>query len=88
MLTTGAWPSLPSALRCNRSTVCTTGRQIPQGEPNVDPEFVEVLERLGALRRDGVLGFRFDTQAGPRTAYLLLEDQEGEPLGSPRPAPA
>ena len=52
-----------------------------QGEPNVDPEFAEVLELLGVLGRDGVVGFRFDTQAGPRTAYLLLEEQEGAPLG-------
>ena len=42
--------------------------------------FAEVLELLGELRSDGVLGFRFDTQTGPRTVYLLLEGPEGQPL--------
>ena len=50
------------------------------GEPRVDAAFAEVLELLDDLRRDGVLGFRFDTQAGPRTAYLLLDQPDGERL--------
>jgi hypothetical protein len=51
-----------------------------RGITRVDARFAEVLELLGALRADGVLGFRFDTETGPRTAYLLLEDREGHPL--------
>ncbi|HYZ27378.1 MAG TPA: hypothetical protein VE592_03225 [Geminicoccaceae bacterium] len=51
-----------------------------RGPARFDADFAEVLELLGQLRSDGVLGFRFDTQTGPRTVYLLLEGAEGEPL--------
>ena len=51
-----------------------------RGITRVDAKFAEVLELLGDLRADGALGFRFDTEAGPRTAYLLLEEPEGRPL--------
>jgi hypothetical protein len=80
MLTTGAPAELTLGLAVQSINGLHNWTADAQGEPNVDPEFAEVLELLGALRRDGVLGFRFDTQAGPRTAYLLLEDQEGQPL--------
>jgi len=50
------------------------------GNARVDPAFAEVLELLGELRADGVLGFRFDTQTGPRTVYLLLEGPDERPL--------
>jgi len=50
------------------------------GDADVDAAFAEVLELLGELRGDGVLGFRFDTQTGPRTVYLLLEGPEERPL--------
>jgi hypothetical protein len=53
-----------------------------RGITRVDAKFAEVLEFLGDLRSDGALGFRFDTEAGPRTAYLLLEEPEGRPLDS------
>ncbi len=76
MLTTGAPAELTLGLAVQSINGLHNWTADPQGEPNFDPEFAEVLELLGALRRDGVLGFRFDTQAGPRTAYLLLEDQE------------
>ncbi|MGH6904726.1 MAG: hypothetical protein ACREIR_18520 [Geminicoccaceae bacterium] len=52
-----------------------------RGVTRVDARFAEVLDLLGELRSDGALGFRFDTQTGPRTAFLLLEDREGHPLG-------
>ena len=51
-----------------------------RGVTRVDARFAQVLELLGELRADGDLGFRFDTETGPRTAYLLLEDREGHPL--------
>ena len=51
-----------------------------RGLTRVDTRFAEVLDLLGELRADGVLGFRFDTETGPRTAYLLLEDREDHPL--------
>jgi hypothetical protein len=51
-----------------------------RGVTRVDARFAEVLELMGELRADGVLGFRFDTATGPRTTYLLLEDREGHPL--------
>ena len=50
------------------------------GDARVDVAFAEVLQLMGELRRDGVLGFRFDTQAGPRTVYLLLEVPEDQAL--------
>jgi hypothetical protein len=50
-------------------------------DPRVDPGFAQVVELLGELRRDGVLGLRFDTQTGPRTVYLLLETPEHHALG-------
>ena len=80
MLTTGAPAELTLGLAVQSINGLHNWTADTQGEPHVDPEFAEVLELLGALRRDGVLGFRFDTQAGPRTAYLLLEDQGGTPL--------
>jgi hypothetical protein len=51
-----------------------------RGVTRVDARFAEVLDLLGELRADGDLGFRFDTETGPRTAYLLLADREGHPL--------
>jgi hypothetical protein len=53
------------------------------GATRLDVRFAELVDLLGELRNDGVLGFRFDTQTGPRTSYLLLEDQEGE-VSDPR----
>ena len=50
------------------------------GDARLDAAFVEVIELLGELRRDGVLGLRFDTQTGPRTVYLLLETPEHRAL--------
>ena len=35
------------------------------GDARLDAAFVEVIELLGELRRDGVLGLRFDTQTDP-----------------------
>jgi hypothetical protein len=48
------------------------------GATRVDVRFAEILDLLGELRNDGVLGFRFDTQTGARTTYLLLEEREGQ----------
>src|SRR5690606_16095823 len=50
------------------------------GIPRVDARFAEVLDLLGELRADGVLGFRFGTETGPRTARLILENRAGRPL--------
>jgi hypothetical protein len=80
MLATGAPAELTLGLAVQSINGLHNWTADARGEPHVDPEFAEVLELLGALRRDGVIGFRFDTQAGPRTAYLLLEDREGEAL--------
>jgi hypothetical protein len=51
-----------------------------RGVTRVDARFAEVLDLLGELRADGDLGFRFDIDTGPRTAYLLLAEREGHPL--------
>jgi glutathione S-transferase len=80
MLTTGAAAELTLGLAVQSINGLHNWTADAQGEPHVDREFAEVLALLGALRRDGVLGFRFDTQAGPRTAYLLLEDLAGKAL--------
>jgi hypothetical protein len=50
------------------------------GLGRVDAAFVEVLQLIGTLRADGVLGFRFESEAGRRTAYLLVADHDGRPL--------
>jgi hypothetical protein len=80
MLTTGAPAELTLGLAVQSINGLHNWTANARGERHFDPEFAEVLNLLAVLRSDGVLGFRFDTQAGPRTAYLLLEDQEGEPL--------
>jgi hypothetical protein len=53
-----------------------------RGRAHVDPAFAEVLDLLGDLRSDGLLGFRFDTQDSRRVAYLLLA--EGDQARGPR----
>ena len=45
-----------------------------------EPHFAEVIDLLGELRRERVLGFRFDTQVAPRSVLLLLNAPEGKPL--------
>jgi hypothetical protein len=80
MLATGAPAELTLGLAVQSINGLRNWTTDGQGDPRVDSGFAEVLELLDALRRDGVLGFRFETQAGPRTAYLLLGDREGEPL--------
>jgi hypothetical protein len=47
-----------------------------RGRTRVDAAFAEVVDLIGDLRQDGVLGFRFDTQGGRRIAYLLLAEEE------------
>jgi hypothetical protein len=42
-----------------------------------DQRFDQSLILLEELRTDGVLGFRFDTQATGRTAYLMLDQDAG-----------
>jgi hypothetical protein len=80
MLTTGAPAELTLGLAVHSINGLQNWTADARGERHVDPEFAEVLDLLEALRSDGVVGFRFDTQAGPRTAYLLVEGQEGRPL--------
>jgi hypothetical protein len=80
MLTTGAPAELTLGLAVQSINGLHNWTADARGEAHVDPEFAQVLELLGALRRDGVLGFRFEGQVGPRTAYLLLEDPAGRPL--------
>ena len=80
MLTTGAPAELTLGLAVQSINGLHNWTPDTRGEPHADAAFAEVVELLGALRRDGVVGFRFDTQAGPRTAYLLLEDRKGRAL--------
>jgi hypothetical protein len=51
-----------------------------RGIARVDATFVEVLQLIGDLRNDGLLGFRFETGGGLRTAYLLLARADDQPL--------
>ena len=80
MLTTGAPAELTLGLAVQSINGVHNWTAETVGEPHADAAFAEVVELLGALRRDGILGFRFDTQAGPRTAYLVLEEQQGKEL--------
>jgi hypothetical protein len=50
-----------------------------RGIERVDAAFLEVLQLLGELRNDGILGFRFEAEDGRRIAYLLLEDPDDQP---------
>jgi hypothetical protein len=49
------------------------------GIGRVDASFVEVLQLIGDLRNDGLLGFRFEVEGSRRTAYLLLADEDERP---------
>jgi hypothetical protein len=46
----------------------------------VDRAFDQILALLEGLRADGLLGFRFDVQPAGRTAYLLIQEEPGQPL--------
>ena len=48
-----------------------------------DPAFIEVIDLLTTLRRDGVIGFAFETRDGVRNANLLINAPKGAAL-SPR----
>ncbi len=50
-----------------------------RGIGRVDATFVEVLQLIGDLRNDGLLGFRFEVEGGRRTAHLLLADGDQSP---------
>jgi hypothetical protein len=80
MLAAGAPADLTLGLAVQSMNGLSNWTADARGPARFDPDFAEVLDLLGELRNDGVLGFRFDTQTGPRTVYLLLEDAEGLPL--------
>lgn len=52
----------------------------PGSDAPFDAGFSELLDLLGELRREGALGFRFETEAGRRTVYLLLDERENDTL--------
>jgi hypothetical protein len=51
-----------------------------RGVGRIDATFVEVLQLIGDLRGDGLLGFRFEVEEGRRTAYMLLAQGDGRPF--------
>ena len=51
----------------------------PGGTPP-DAAFVEVIDLLTTLRRDGLIGFAFETRDGVRNADLLINSEAGAPL--------
>jgi hypothetical protein len=80
MLATGASPALTLGLGVESINGLHNWSPDADETPQVDAAFVEVLQILGGLRSDGILGFRFEADGGSRTAYLLLEQPEDEPL--------
>ncbi len=52
------------------------------GATPADPAFIEVIDLLTTLRRDGVIGFAFGTQDGTRHADLLIDAPAGAPLSA------
>jgi hypothetical protein len=80
MLAAGAPANLTLGLGVQSMNGLSNWTADPRGPARFDADFAEVLDLLAELRSDGVLGFRFDTQTGPRTVYLLLEGAEGRPL--------
>ncbi len=50
------------------------------GATPADPAFIEVIDLLTTLRRDGVIGFAFETRDGVRNANLLISAPAGGPL--------
>ena len=78
MLTTGAPAELTLGLAVQSINGLHNWTADAQGEPNVDPEFAEARAAQARARRCRGLPFRY--AGGPRTAYLLLEEQEGVPL--------
>jgi hypothetical protein len=80
MLATGASPALTLGLGVQSINGLHNWSPDPDETPQVDATFVEVLQLLGELRGDGILGFRFEADGGRRTAYLLLDQPEDERL--------
>ena len=50
------------------------------GATPADPAFIEVIDLLTTLRRDGLIGFAFETRDGVRHADLLISAPAGGPL--------
>jgi hypothetical protein len=50
------------------------------GATPADPAFIEVIDLLTTLRRDGLIGFAFATEDGARHADLLINAPSGAPL--------
>jgi hypothetical protein len=76
MLATGGPPALTLGLGVQSINGLRNWSPDARGSEQVDAAFVEVLQLLGELRDDGILGFRFEAEGGRRTAYLLLEDPD------------
>lgn len=79
MLATGGPAALTLGLGVQSINGLSNWSPDTRGTARVDARFVEVLQLLGELRNDGILGFRFEAEDGRRTAYLLLEDPGDRP---------
>jgi hypothetical protein len=80
MLAAGAPANLTLGLGVQSMNGLSNWTADVRGPARFDADFAEVLDLLAELRNEGVLGFRFDSQTGPRTVYLILEGAEGRPL--------
>jgi hypothetical protein len=79
MLATGASAALTLGLGVQSINGLRNWSPDTRGIAQFDAAFVEVLQLLGDLRSDGILGFRFEADGGSRTAYLLLEEPDDQP---------
>jgi hypothetical protein len=80
MLATGAPAALTLGLGVQSINGLRNWAADARGVARVDAAFVEVLQLLGELRSDGILGFRFEAEGSRRTAYLLLSEDGDRPL--------
>jgi hypothetical protein len=80
MLATGAPAALTLGLGVQSINGLRNWAADARGVARVDAAFVEVLQLLGELRSDGILGFRFEAEGSSRTAYLLLSEDGARPL--------
>jgi hypothetical protein len=79
MLATGGPAALTLGLGVQSINGLSNWSPEAQGIARVDASFVEVLQLIGDLRNDGLLGFRFELDGSRRTAYLLLADGNDQP---------
>ena len=79
MVAAGAPPDVTLGLAVESINAQRNWSADVRGASAADPGFVEVLGLLESLRRQGLLGFGFQTKDGVQTAELLINDRPPTP---------